>query len=252
MKNKYTLRTRFKKEIVCEFVVPNKKSNKVVIVCAGMPGYPGRSNEMLFTLARRGYWAFLPRYRGTWESGGKFLQKSPHQDVLDIIEELPKGFKDIWSGKILQIKNPQVYLIGSSFGGPAVILASKNKQVKKVVAFSPVVDWREEKDNVVEPLDWMEKFIQEAFGGGYRFSHEDWKKLEQGKFYNPVEELKNIDAKKLFIIHADDDKIVGAPPVKYFVKKLGCQAIFLKKGGHLSARTVMKPEFWRKIKKFFK
>jgi len=247
---KYTLRTRFKKEIVCEFVAPNKKSNKVIIVCSGMPGYPS-NKEMLFWLARRGYWAFLPRYRGTWESGGKFLQKSPHQDVLDIIDELPKGFKDLWSGKVSKIKNPQVYLIGSSFGGPAVILASQSSKVKKVVAFSPEVNWPREKENKVEPLDWMEKFTHEAFGAGYRLDHKDWKKLETGKFYNPASEIEKIDKKKILIIQALDDKHVCTPAVIEFINKLGCQNVILKKGGHLSVRNAMKPEFWKKIKKFF-
>jgi alpha-beta hydrolase superfamily lysophospholipase len=248
---KYTLRTRFKNDIVCEFVAPNKKSNKVIIVCSGMPGYPS-NKEMLFWLSGRGYWAFLPRYRGTWESGGKFLQKSPHQDVLDIIEELPKGFKDLWSGKVSKIKNPQVYLIGSSFGGPAVILASQSPKVKKAVAFSPVVDWREEVHSKTEPMPKLEKFTRAAFGEGYRFDHRDWKKLEAGKIYNPVSAIKKINAKKIFIIHANDDKIISTPAVKKFVKDLGCQFIYIKKGGHMSARNAMKSEFWRKIKKFFK
>jgi pimeloyl-ACP methyl ester carboxylesterase len=248
---KYTLRTRFKKDIVCEFVAPNKKSNKVIIICSGMPGYPS-NKEMLFWLARRGYWAFLPRYRGTWESGGKFLQKSPHQDVLDIIEELPKGFKDLYNNKIFKIKNPQIYLIGNSFGGPAAILASLSQKVKKAVVISPVVDWGEENKSETEPLPVLEKFTLEAFGEAYRFNHEDWKKLEAGKIYNPASVIKKINPKKIFIFHAMDDKIVFTPSVKKFVNDLGCQFVYLKKGGHMSVRNAMKPEFWKKIKKFFR
>ncbi|MFA5248556.1 MAG: prolyl oligopeptidase family serine peptidase [Patescibacteria group bacterium] len=245
---KYTLRTRFKDDIVCEFVVPNKVSNKVAIVCTGMPGYP-RADEMLSWLARRGYWAFLPRYRGTWESGGKFLDKSPHQDVLDIIEELPKGFKNLWNGEIFKVKNPEVYLFGGSFGGPAVILNSKNSKIKKVVAISPVVDWRSE--SKAEPLNWIEEFTKEAFGNGYRFDKKDWQKLSSGKFYNPATAIKEIDPKKVLIFHAKDDKIVEFKPVKEFSEKINCQFVALNKGEHMSIRSVMKPEFWRKIKKFF-
>jgi len=222
----------------------------VVIVCIGMPGYP--SDIMLPWLARRGYWAFLPRYRGTWESGGKFLQKSPAEDILDIIEELPKGFKNLWNGEVLQIKNPQVYLIGSSFGGTAVILASLSKKVKKAVAFSPVIDWLEENKNKKEPIDSLAKFTRDAFGNGYRFVSGGWDKLKSGKFYNPAAVVKKIDPKKIFLIHAVDDKIVFTNPFKKFVAETGCQHILLKKGGHLSARNAIKPEFWRKIKKFFK
>ncbi len=248
---KYPLRARFKKDIICEFVVPNKKSNKVIIVCGGMPGYPGNV-EMLFWLSRRGYWVFSPRYRGTWESAGKFLQISPHKDVLDVIQQLPKGFRDLWSRKILKIKNPQIYLIGSSFGAPAVILASRSPKVKKAVAFSPVIDWLEQDKNEVEPIDFLARFISDAFGQGYRFVSEDWKKLKSGKFYNPAAVVKNLDSKKIFLIHAKNDKVTPFGPVKKFVKILGCKYLLLNKGGHMSVRNTIKPEFWRKIRNFLK
>jgi len=246
----YTLRTRIKKDIVCEFVAPTKKSNKVIIVCGGMPGYPGRNSELLSWLAKKGYWAFLPRYRGSWESGGKFLKVSPHQDVLDVIDALPKGFKDLWSGKNLKIKNPQVYLIGSSFGGTAVLLASKNSKVKKVIALSPVIDWREEDKNTIEPIDFLAKFTKEAFGDGYRITNDGWKKLKGGNFFNPITEIKKFEAKKIFIIYAKNDKVVSSKTTKKFVEQLNCKSIVLNKGGHLSLSKNI-PDFWPKIKKFF-
>jgi alpha-beta hydrolase superfamily lysophospholipase len=244
----HTLRTRIKKDIVCEFVVSKKRSNKVIILCGGMPGYTSK-REMLFWLSRRGYWAFLPRYRGTWESGGSFLKISPHQDVLDLIDQLPKGFKDLWSGKTLKITKPQIYIIGGSFGGPAAILASKDRRVKKVAVISPVIDWRVE--SKVEPLGWMEKFTKMAFGEGYRFTHANWQKLKTGKFYNPITEIKKLDKNKILIFHAQDDKIVYLKPSKEFSEKLGCEFIALKKGGHMSLSNAIRPEFWKKIKKFF-
>jgi hypothetical protein len=246
---KYALRTRFKKDIVCEFVAPNKKSNKVAIICAGMPGYP-RADELLFWLARRGYWAFLPRYRGTWESNGKFLEKSPQQDILDIINELPEGFNNLWNGEVLKIKNPQIYLFGSSFGGPAVILNSGDPRIKKAIVFSPVVDWR--KESRAEPLEWMGEFAKSAFGNGYRFDKKNWRKLSGGKFYNPATATEKINPKKVLIFHAKDDKIVEFNPVKEFAEKTGCRFVALNKGGHISFRNIMKPEFWKKIKKFIK
>jgi esterase/lipase len=247
----YTLRTRFKTDIVCEFVAPKKKSNKVIILCAGMPGYSSK-DEMLFWLAARGYWVFFPRYRGTWESGGSFLKISPEQDILDLIEQLPKGFKDLWNNKTFKIAKPEVYIIGSSFGGPAAILTSKSAKVKKVVAFSPVIDWEKEKENKVESLEMLKKFTRAAFGEGYRFTDKDWQKLESGKFYNPVAEINKLDGKKIFIIHAKDDKIVFLSPILKFTKQLGNKLLLLKSGGHLGCYNAIKPEFWKKIKQFFK
>lgn len=243
-------RTRFKKEIISEFLAPIKSSKKVIILCGGMPSYPGKKNELMEFLSKNGYWVFLPRYRGSWESDGSFLRISPHQDVFDIIDELPRGFHDLWSNKKYKIKNPQIYLIGSSFGGPAVILASKDKRVKKAVAFSPVINWGVE--SKIEPIDWLGEFTKIAFGNGYRFTIKNWNKLKSGKFYNPINEIEDVDAKKLFIIHAKDDKVVYSNPSEDFAKQTDCKFLLLKNGGHLSLSNLMLPEFWRKIKLFLK
>ncbi len=243
-------RTRFKKEIISEFLPSVKPSKKVVIFCGGMPSYQGKKNELMEFLAKRGYWVFVPRYRGSWESDGSFLKISPHQDIIDILDELPKGFKDLWSGKKYKIKNPQIYLFGVSFGGPAAILASKDKRVKRVVSFSPVIDWQVE--SKTESMDFMGKFIKEAFGNGYRFAMKNWNKLKSGKFYNPISEINSLDGKKIFIIHAKDDKIVYSKPSEDFAKLTGCKFILLKTGGHLASSSLMVPKFWKKIKSFYR
>ncbi len=248
----YAYRTRFKKEIVTEFLPPAKRflkrPAKVAIVCIGMPGMPAKSRILEF-LSKQGYWAFNPRYRGTWESGGKFLKKSPHEDILDIIDELPKGFKEAYGGKKFKVKPSEVHLFASSFGGPAAILASRDKRVSKVVAFSPVVDWR---DHVArgETIDWTMKFAAEAFGAAYRFDKKDVTKLKSGKFYNPMAEADNIDGEKLFLITAKDDKIVGWRSIEKFAKASDARIKFLKRGGHFGVSKLMEPKLWEKIKKF--
>ncbi|HLC99350.1 MAG TPA: prolyl oligopeptidase family serine peptidase [Patescibacteria group bacterium] len=243
----YVLRTRIKREIVAEFILPVGRSNKVIILCGGMPGYPAKK-ELMFFLADKGYWVFLPRYRGTWESDGSFLKKSPHEDVIDVIDSLSSGFTDLWNNKRHKIKNPKIHLIGSSFGGPAVILASKDKRVKKAVAFSPVIDWRVE--TKLEPLDWMGKFTKSAFGNGYRFKQKDWDKLKSGKFYNPITEIKTLNKNKLYIIHAKDDEVVYANDSVKFAKELGCKITLLQKGGHLSTSMLLKAAFWKRVEEF--
>lgn len=244
----YTLRTRIKKEIVAEFLPPTTKSNRVIILCGGMPNYPAK-NELMFFLASKGYWVFLPRYRGSWESDGLFLKKSPHLDIIDVIDTLPVGFDDIFNNQRHRIKNPEVYLIGSSFSGPAVILASIDKRVKKVIALSPVIDWRIE--SKIESLDWLYNFTKEAFGNGYRFIKRDWNKLKSGVFYNPTPMIEKFNKNKIYIIHAKDDEVVYANPSIDFAKHIGCKITLLKKGGHLSLSYLVKAKFWMKVNSFF-
>ena len=244
------LRTRIKKDIVCEFLPPSRPSGRVIVLCGGMPGYPGGKNSIAEFLSNKGYWVFIPRYRGSWESGGSFLKISPHRDVLDIISQLPRGFRDFWSGTLYNIKRPKIYLIGSSFGGPAVILASRDPRVRKAVALSPVTDWRVE--TKAEPIDKLGRFTRAAFGNGYRGTEKDWNKLKSGKFYNPAYDAASIDGTKIFIIHAKDDNVVYAKTSIAFARTTGARLALFPRGGHLHSSHVAQPEFWKKIRMFFK
>ncbi|MEX0931190.1 MAG: hypothetical protein WDZ88_00405 [Candidatus Paceibacterota bacterium] len=179
----YALRTRIKKDIVCEFLLPKKKTSKVIILAGGAPGYPERT-ELLFSLAKKGYAVFNPRYRGSWESGGSFLKVSPHKDILDIVDVLQSGFTDIVSGVL------------------------------------------------------------------YAISKKDWKKLFNGRFYNPVAYSSKLDAKKIFLIHGENDRIVSVDPVALFATSVGCRIEILKGREHLSISDIADPAIGRKVFRF--
>lgn len=250
MKYPYLLRTRFAKDIVAEFLPPARKSGKVIILCQGVPGAPEKEGLIRF-LSDKGYWVIYPRYRGTWESNGSFLEKSPHQDILDIIAELPKGITSLWDGKRYKLAPKSIYLLGSSFGGPAVILASSDPAVTKVIALSPVIDWKKQ-NRTTEPLDLLENFVRQAFGSAFRYSLKNWNKLKSGKFYNPMAEIDKIDAKKILIIHAKDDKTVDYRTSQKFSRLTNAKLVLLPKGGHLSISNLVKPNFYKYFRDFVK
>lgn len=245
----YLLRTRFG-DIVSEYLPPERKSRKVAVLCGGMPGYPG-GGRLARTLAARGYWVFIPRYRGSWESGGIFLQKSPHEDVLAVISGVEKGFVDAWSGTKHSIVRPQVVLVGSSFGGPAVLLASRDPRVRSVIALAPVIDWRA-MENTVEPIAFIERFVRDGFGQGYRTADDAWKKLASGSFYNPATALKNVDGKKVLMVHSRDDEVVPCAVTKAFAKDIGATFVELRSHGHLGLSRSLHPVLWRHIEKRLK
>jgi len=118
-------RTQFKNEIVTEFLPPSRtqKKQKLIILCDGMPSIPRKQSLSEF-LSARGFWVIYPRYRGAWESGGKFLAKSPHEDILDILDEFPTELEEIAFGQRFRLAPDQVFVIGGSFGGAAAILPS--------------------------------------------------------------------------------------------------------------------------------
>jgi pimeloyl-ACP methyl ester carboxylesterase len=249
----WAFRTRFKKEIVAEFLPParSRKKQKVIILCDGMPGIP-RKQQLMEFLAAKDYWVFYPRYRGSWESDGKFLQKSPDQDILDVIDELPKGVRELAFGKRFALKPDEIFVIGSSFGGAAAILASLDDRVKRVIANCPVVDWailaKEEGLETSNPS--YAGYIREAFGNGYRLSDSNWRKLYGGKFYNPAHYAKEIDPAKIMMFHAKDDPYVPYKSVKKFATQTGVKLNLFARGGHLSTEMIVQ-KYWKRIERFF-
>src|ERR1700760_4589815 len=152
-------RTRFKKQIVAEFLPPARarKTDRVILLCDGMPSIP-RKQPLVEFLAQKGYWVFYPRWRGAWESDGQFLQHPPQKDLSDIL--------DAAFGEKFKLLPQEIFVIGGSFGGAAALLASLDPRVKKVIANCPVVDWsilrdeqRKETSNKSYPA-----YIREAFG----------------------------------------------------------------------------------------
>ena len=247
-------RTRFKKQIVAEFLPPSRpvKIQKVIILCDGMPSIP-RKQPLAEFLSRKGYWVFYPRYRGAWESDGQFLEKSPHEDILDVVEELAKGIQEVSFGRRFSLSPDEIFVIGGSFGGAAAILSSLDPRVKKVIANCPVVDWailprseRKETSNSSYPA-----YIREAFGNGYRLSVMNWNKLRSGTFYNPSYHAEEITASKIMIFHAQDDPYVPYQSVKRFAKRTGVTLKLFRRGGHLRTEHIVQ-KYWPQISMFFR
>ncbi len=245
-------RTRFAREIVCEFLPPGRprKKSRVIILCDGMPGIP-RKKPLVEFLSRQGYWVFYPRYRGAWESDGEFLARSPHEDVLDVISGLAKPLTELAFGTKFDVSLDEIFVIGGSFGGAVALLSSLDSRVKKVIANCPVVDWsilkEEEKTETNKPYA---TYLHQAFGHAYRMKARNWNKLYDGKFFNPSHHTGEIDASKILMYHAKDDPHVPSWSVEKFAKTTGVKLKLLKRGGHLKTEFVVK-KYWREIEKFF-
>jgi esterase/lipase len=246
-------RTRFKKEIVAEFLPPARtlKKQRVIILCDGMPSVP-RKQPLAQFLSQKGYWVFYPRWRGAWESDGQFLELPPQQDLSDIMDELPKGVRESAFGKKFKLFPDEIFVIGGSFGGAAAILSSLDPRVNKVIANCPVVDWnilaeaqKKETSNKSYPA-----YIHEAFGNGYRLSEKNWNKLRSGVFYNPAHHVKELTPAKILIFHAKDDPYIPWRSVSGFAEATGIKLRLLARGGHLRTEHIVQT-YWPQIKRFF-
>jgi pimeloyl-ACP methyl ester carboxylesterase len=216
-----------------------------------MPSIPRKQGLAEF-LAAKGYWVFYPRYRGTWESGGVFLERSPHEDILDVISGISREFREVTFGKSFQVAADGVFVVGGSFGGAAAILCSLDGRVKKVVANCPVVDWAilPQSENAETSNPNYAGYIREAFGNAYRLSDRNWRKLSGGKFFNPAYHAKEITASKVMMFHAEDDPYVPHQSVKKFAGQTGAKLKLFKRGGHLSTDLIVR-KYWGEIGRFF-
>jgi pimeloyl-ACP methyl ester carboxylesterase len=246
-------RTRFKRDVVTEFLAPTRpgKRQRAIVLCDGMPSIP-RKQPLAEFLSGKGYWVFYPRYRGAWESGGEFLARSPHLDILEVIGGLAREFRELAFGRRFRLAVEEVFVIGGSFGGAAAILSSLDPRVKKVVANCPVVDWailpREEKKETSNAS--YAEYIRAAFGTGYRLSDKNWKKLRGGKFYSPLYHARDITASKVMMFHAQDDPYVPYRSVQKFARLTGARLKLLRRGGHLSTDLIVR-KYWAQIRDFF-
>ena len=245
-------RTRFKKEIVAEFLPPARarKKQNVIILLDGMPSIPRKKALMEF-LSQKGYWVFYTRYRGAWESGGEMLAKSPVQDVLDVARALPKGVTESAFGQHFALTPERIFVIGGSFGGCASILASADSRIAKVVACCPVVDWavlESEREKETSNPDYA-AYLREAWGNAYRLSSRNWKKLGRGEFFNPSRHADELTPSKILIFHAKDDPYIPWQDVRRFANEVGIPLKMLARGGHLSTELVVQ-QHWAEISRF--
>ena len=236
-----------------EFLPPTRptKKQKLIVLCDGMPSIP-RKQPLAEFLAQKSFWVIYPRYRGTWESDGEFLARSPHEDLLDILDELPKQVEEIAFGRRFWLAPDQVFVIGGSFGAAAAILVSLSSRVQRVVANCPVVDWsildRAEKAETSK-ANYAE-YIRQAFGNAYRLSDASWNKLRSGTFYNPWQHRNEIDGSKVLLFHAKDDPNVPYGRTLRFAEITGAKLRTLRRGGHISTDYITR-KYWPQIKRFF-
>jgi len=220
------------------------------MLCDGMPSIP-RKQPLAEFLAGKGYWVFYPRYRGAWESGGEFMERSPHLDILDVIHGLNREIRELAFGRKFRVQPDEIFVIGGSFGGTAAILCALDGRVKKAIANCPVVDWgilrKSEKAETSKPS--YAAYIREAFGQGVRLSDRNWNKLHTGTFYNPAQHVKEVIPSKIMMFHAMDDPNVPYKSVVNFAERTGVKLKLLKRGGHLSTDMVVR-KYWREIKTF--
>lgn len=238
-------------QIVYEFLPTNAQCVGTLILCDGLPSVP-KQKILMESLASAGFFVVFPRYRGTWESGGEFLKKSPVQDILKIIREVKTGYLvDLFNKEKIRIPSKRIVVLGSSFGGSVALALADNDSVAKIVALSPIVDFVQHGNKKEQNLIKLGSFIKTAFGESYRFSISSWRKLVQGRILNPSRISSNKKENVLICFDSSDSEI-DARKIEGFVKENGVASLRSDGLGHLSFSKIQSSKMLSQISEWLK
>ncbi len=223
------------KEMVFEFSPAEGESRGVIIICDGLPNVP-KQKELISYLSNKGFFTIFPRYRGIWESEGEFLKDSPSKDIEEIIDYIKKNkINELYANKEFDVIGQNIYLLGSSFGGAVALSLVDNKDVSKIIVFSPIVDIKNHnKEGKEKNLFWLGDFIKRAFGQGYRFSEENWKKMVSGDLFTPPQEIMPERAKDILIFYDKSDSDIDYKKIDNYSLRNNIKTIELENIGHIS------------------
>ncbi|MBU2503940.1 MAG: hypothetical protein KJ879_02715 [Nanoarchaeota archaeon] len=181
-------------------------SNGAIVLLDGLPSNPSSKDQLMQKLSEYNYDVFFPRYEGTWESKGKFLERAPSEPIIGFIEALGKG-ENIGNNKY---KAKKVFLLGASFGGGVALDIAFKYPVDKICVTSPVISFKG-----VKGIKTLGDYLKTEHSKNYRFDLKEWQKLIQDEVWN----LKNNEIKNpsgiLIVAGKNDDQIKESDVVKF-------------------------------------
>jgi len=214
------------KGVFFEYLIPKKVSTKIpfIILCDGLPSIPYQKNFMNI-LVNLGYGVLYPRYRGAWESEGIFLEKETGKDISDLAERLVKGL-DLEG---INLTATQITLIATSFGASVALSIAKDKNIKRIIALSPVLDFRK-----FSNLNSLKKFLQKMYPSVYRFTNITWDNLASGEAVPSSSSINRNLAPKIFLFGGKQDKEISSLKLISWGKRMCITTRIYDNLGHLS------------------
>ncbi len=223
----YLLKTYFG-NIFCEVGIADSPK-ATLLVCPGLPGIP-KEQPLLKRLVQDGFNVLYPRYAGTFESDGSFLQQSPVDDLMGMLEIVEKPFTELYGLTERQIKLGKLIILGSSFGASVgMVLASKIPADGIFIA--PVANFETQGDYEGEQsMQEIMGFVKRSNKHTYRFAEGGREKLNDGILIPPLADFDYSNSKVL-LFHGKDDSTVNPNQSKNISKKTGIELHELP-GGH--------------------
>ena len=236
-----------------EFALQNRSADAIII----LPDFPSRNkyDNLISLFYGRGYHVFVPRYRGSYQSGGKFLSKNIIDELAGFIDALEKGeVKSLWDMKKKEFKINRKLLIGYDFSGAIALgLAAKTQKFSHIMLIAPIWDYSVyNSQNGEQDLNEISEFVKRAYKNCYRYTFKDIvKKLKKFQELRPEYYLPLLKKTPILVMHDPNDKAV---PFKHTKEKLGefDNSTYIEHYlGHEFADSLINAH-WQMIDKFIK
>jgi pimeloyl-ACP methyl ester carboxylesterase len=235
-----------------EFILQPKAADAIVL----LPGFPSKNfnDDILYFFNEKGYHVFFPRYKGSYQSNGKFLKTNIVTDLASFTKQLNKGkATNLWDNKLIKFKIKEKILLGGSFSGAiACGLAANTKEFSKIILSAPVWDFsKHNKDGGEQELHNLTNFVKKAYKNLYRFEFEDiQRELIKVKELDPKNYAYKLNM-PILIFHDSHDETVSIEHTRAMVKRLkGAKLIEHSLGHGLSLDLMTK--FYKDISKFIR
>lgn len=187
-------------QIVGIMHLPNKKNAPVAIICHGYFGAKSGAFYILSDaareLCRNGFAVLRFDYRGSGDSEGKFED----QRIKTVLEDFDTAMEFLKTIKDIDLS--KIGVVGHSMGGTVAILsAKKHKDIKVIVAWATVADYKK--------LLWDEEWLEDATEKGYMDKYSFGYKIPLEKTtemfnYDIIGTVKKLKIPMLFV-HGDND-----------------------------------------------
>lgn len=239
--------------IFAEFVLQDRLADAAII----LPNFPSGNDfgDLIAFFYEKGYHVFVPRYRGTYQSSGKFLSKNPVEDMMTFVKGLDEGaVKGLWDGKKQSFRVNKKILISSGFGGAIALgVAAKSGMASHIILQAPIWDFKVHNSAGDEQdIEKMSEFVKSAYKNCYRYTFKNFKK-KMSKFeeLNPAFYLPRVGEMPILVMHDPNDKIVNLRHTKEKIALLQ-KATYLEHYFGPKLRADILATYWKDIDKFIK
>jgi len=237
------------------------KPQRFLVFCYGLPGKPlDENSQIVKKFLEKNFIIVCPEYIGTFSSYGRFCVKGVVETILETIKFLKKGEAiELWNLKKVCWRVKDITLIGGSFGGVmALVVGAKSKEVKNIIAIASPSNLREQgKLKGEENLENLYDVIKRGWENIWRIrSKKDWDEFIKGESdINPVDHVKELRNKNIFLIHGQKDKTVSVKrSVDLFEElkkgKKEYKLLILKNEGHCNNYILAKKKVFKEVLSF--